>query len=304
MKTPSDKLPTYPTTTLAEFAHAGSRDGYAASQGSPTEAWKAGLRRNARQKRARLTLGKIFVPILLLIVWELLSEAVVPVFFISSPSLVSERLVQWTLNGTVLLNARVTFTQALLGFSLGSFIGVTLAIVLGRIDVLGKTLDPILTALYAIPRVALAPLFILWFGIGSSMKVYFTALIVFFLVFNTTITGIRAVSRPQINVLRVMGASRTQVLRKVILPSAGVWFFAGLRLSVPYALVGAVVAELIAGNQGIGFLLRRAQGQLDTTGVFAGLTILMAMSLFLTLVVSIISRRALLWEASSAEVVA
>src|SRR3546814_7195594 len=122
-------------------------------------------------------------------------------------------------------------------------------------------LDPFIMAFYSLPKGALAPLFILWIGIGMDMKIVLTAAIVFFLVFLNTYTGVRNVSRELIAILNLMGANEPQVLTKVVLPSAVTWVFAGLRISVPYALIGAIVGELMASNRGLGYLLVQAQGQ-------------------------------------------
>src|SRR5690606_8570383 len=124
---------------------------------------------------------------------------------------------------------------------------------------------------YSLPKVALAPLFIVWFGIGLEMKVILTAAIVFFIVFLNTFTGVREVSAELVAILRLMGAKERHLLTKVIVPSAIVWVFAGLRLSVPYALIGAVVGEIIASNRGLGYLVAHAAGQFDTAGTFAAL---------------------------------
>lgn len=149
---------------------------------------------------------------------------------------------------------------------------------------------------YSLPKVALAPLFVLWFGIWIDMKILLTATIVFFLVFLNTYTGVRAVSREQIAVLRLMGANERHVLFKVVLPPAVTWVFTGLRLSVPYALIGAIVGELIALNRGLGYLLADSAGQFDTTGVFIALIGIMFMAFCLNAAVKLLEIKAMPWR--------
>jgi NitT/TauT family transport system permease protein len=134
--------------------------------------------------------------------------------------------------------------------------------------------DPYVTAVYCIPKIALAPLFIMWFGIGIESKIAMSGIIVFFLVFLNTYAGVREVNPLYLSALQVMGASPWQLLRYVVLPSAASWVLTGLKVSVPYALIGTVVGEFMSSNRGIGFLISQASGVFDTPGVFAGLIVL------------------------------
>ncbi|TIX35315.1 MAG: ABC transporter permease subunit [Mesorhizobium sp.] len=124
-------------------------------------------------------------------------------------------------------------TEALAGFAAGVIAGMALGVACGANRLTAKTLDPYLVGFYSLPRVALIPLFILWFGIGFETKVIYTALLVFFPVFMNTLSGVRDVSQDLIDVLRVMGASQADITKKVLVPSALAWLFAGLRISVP-----------------------------------------------------------------------
>jgi NitT/TauT family transport system permease protein len=159
-----------------------------------------------------------------------------------------------------------------------------------------EVLDRFLMGFYSVPKIALAPLFILWFGVGSEMKVLFVAMIVFLLVFLNTYTGVRNVSREQIAILRLMRASEAQLLAKVVLPSAVAWVFTGLRLSVPYALIGAIMGEMLASNRGLGYLLADASAQFDTGGAFAALAAIIVMAMLLNAAVRFAERRALPWK--------
>lgn len=231
-----------------------------------------------------------------LISWELASGRIASEFFISRPSAIAEQFFAWVMSGTIFYHGAITLLQAVGGFLLGSVIGMCFGVWLGRAQLVAEVLDPFIMMFYSLPKVALAPLFVLWFGIGIDMKIYLTATIVFFLVFLNTYTGVRAVSREQVAILRLMGATERHVLFKVVLPSAITWVFTGLRLSVPYALIGSIVGELIASNRGLGYLLANSAGQFDTTGVFAALIGIMIMAFFLNATVKLLEIKAMPWR--------
>ena len=155
-----------------------------------------------------------------------------------------------------------------------------MGLLFGRFRTLAEILDPYITALYSIPKIALAPLFIIWFGIGIESKVAVSASIVFFVVFLNTYAGVRDVNPLYLNSLRIMGGSQFHNLRYVIIPSASSWVITGLKVSVPYALVGTVIGEFMSSNRGIGFLISQATGLFDTTSVFSGLIILAVIGAF------------------------
>jgi len=240
---------------------------------------------------ARLALG-----VGLLVAWELAAGTLVKEFYISRPTVVAQRLWELLISGTLVLHASVTALHALGGFFLGGAAGIVFALVLGRLHRVAEVIDPYLMAFYSLPKVALAPLFILWFGIGMTMKILFVATIVFFLVFLNTYTGIRNVSREQITIMRLMGASEAQLMVKLILPAAFAWVFAGLQLSVPYALIGAIVGELIASNVGLGFLLADASSQFNTGTVFAALITIALLAMALNAIVGLAERLFMPWK--------
>ncbi|MFS2198970.1 ABC transporter permease [Pseudomonas sp. Pseusp3] len=239
--------------------------------------------------------------VFLLVLWESISRWFGVEFFISRPSAVAASLCKLLLNGVFFYHAGITTLEAVLGFFFGSVAGLAAGLLLGRAKVLADILDPFLTAFYSLPKVALAPLFILWFGIGLPMKVILTAAVVFFLVFLNTYSGVRNVSREQLTILRLMGARERDLLSMVVIPSAFTWVFTGLRLSVPYALIGALVGEIIAANRGLGYLLSDAASQFDTAGVFAALVGIIALALILNTAVKLAERRLMPWKANDAE---
>ncbi len=151
------------------------------------------------------------------------------------------------------------------------------------------------------PKIALAPLFILWFGVGTEMKILFVAMIVFLLVFLNTYTGVKQVSREQVTFLRLMRASEWQILCKVVMPSAVTWMFTGLRLSVPYALIGAIMGEMLASNRGLGYVMSDATAQFDTAGAFAGLVAIIVMAVLFNGAVRLAEQLAMPWKKTDAD---
>jgi NitT/TauT family transport system permease protein len=231
-----------------------------------------------------------------LLIWELGSGTLFSPFFVSSPSAVAATFWKWVMSGRLFYHAGITVIEAFAGFVIGGFVGMAVGVVLGRSTTLAEILDPMIMIFYSLPKIALAPLFVLWFGIGIDMKIILTATVVFFLVFLNTFTGVRNVSRELIAILKLMGADDRHVLGKVILPSAVSWVFAGLRLSVPYALIGAIVGELIAANQGLGYLLADSSGQFDTAGVFAALLAIVVLAMILNALVKLLEKLAMPWR--------
>lgn len=244
---------------------------------------------------------RVALIVAVIVVWHFSSGRLVNPLFISAPLDVLDRLWALTISGKLMYHASYTAFHAIAGFALGALVGTVTGIVLGRFQRLALILDPFLMGFYSLPKIALAPLFILWFGVGTEMKVLFVAMIVFLLVFLNTYTGVRQVSREQVTILRLMQASEAQILWKVVLPSAITWMFAGLRLSVPYALIGAIMGEMLASNRGLGYVLSDATAQFDTAGAFAGLTAIIAMAVIFNAAVRIAERLAMPWKETESE---
>ncbi len=250
------------------------------------------------RKRENMLVAALRIGLLVVLLgaWELASGTIVSPFWVSSPSQIFATLVQMMTDGTLPRAAFATILVAATGFVLGIVIGVGLGVLFGVNRVVARVLDPYLTGLYSLPRVALVPLFILWFGLGFEMKIIFTALLVFFPIFMNTLAGIRDVDDDLIDVIRVMGASRRDTIFKVLVPSALVWVFAGLRISVPFALIGAVVAEMFSSIQGLGYVISYTANQFDTAGLFAALMVTTLLGLALDWLVGLVERRVLRWQ--------
>ena len=226
-----------------------------------------------------------------LVAWEALAGnpktewALVDKFWTSQPSDIVLRLSEWISRGTLWLHLRHS-EEMVIGLVIGSVLGIALGFLLGRNLTLARLLDPFIMAIYSIPKLALAPLFILWFGVGLEPKIVLVSTACFFLLFLNTYSGVRDVDHELVDIIRLMGASQRDLLFKVVLPSASPWILTGLKAAVPYSLIGAVVGEIMASNRGLGYLLIHAQGQYDTAGVFAAIIVLMVMGLLLNEVVN------------------
>jgi NitT/TauT family transport system permease protein len=228
--------------------------------------------------------------------WEWFSNLLHAEFWVSRPSLVAVALVNWAKSGNLATDLQLTLTEAGVGFVIGSIVGALVGFVLGWVQRLGKLFEPMVLALYTLPKIALAPLFVLWFGIGPVNKIMFSALLVFFMVFFTTFQGVKQVDRDLVANARLLGASRMAIWTKIAIPYAAVWVFTGIRIGLPYALIGAIVGEFVAADSGVGFRIKEATSFFDTASVFAGLVILMAISLMLLGLLRLLEMRLMKWQ--------
>lgn len=232
-----------------------------------------------------------------LVGWEALSRAgVLDPFFFSRPSSVAARIVQWFATGSIYRHIAVTTQETVLAFLVGSVLGVAVGFLFARLPAVSQIFDPYVKVANAMPRIVLAPIFTLWFGLGILSKVAFGVTLVFFIVFFNTYQGVLEVDRNVLNNARMLGASERDLFRHVLLPSALTWILASLHTSVGLALVGAVVGEYLGSARGLGYLIAQAEGLLDTTGVFAGIVVLSAFVLLIDGVVTLIERRLLVWK--------
>lgn len=256
---------------------------------------------SVRQRRRELWLirfGRIALLVVVLAGWQLASGRLVSSFWISNPREIAGALLEFEREGQLRPAITATLQETFLGFAVGAVPGIVLGVLLGLNRVVARILDPFFTALNSIPRIALIPLMILWLGIGFETKVLFAALLVFFPVFLTTIAGVTDVDQHLVETLRVLGATRREILRKVTVPASLVWVFSGLRISVPFALLGAVVAEMFAGGDGLGFLLASSSNYFDTAGAFAALFVITVLGLIITGVLDVAQRRVLRWQSA------
>ncbi|MEV4438189.1 ABC transporter permease [Streptomyces sp. NPDC049577] len=259
-------------------------------------------RARATRKRKLLVLAaRVLLLAALLGAWEALSRAkVIDPFNFSMPSKIWDQLAQWTLHGTAQGSLGeqvwVTLYEALLGWVAGVAGGVVLGILLGRIRFLADVLGPYIKVLNALPRIVLAPIFLLMFGLGPASKVAAAVVLVFFPVFFNAFQGVREVDRNLIANARVLGASNRQVTLQVVIPAATSWIFTSLHVSFGFALIGAIVGEYIGADRGIGLLVSVSQGALNSAGVYAAMVILAVVALLAEGVLTFLERRLFRWK--------
>ncbi len=249
-------------------------------------------RKNRRDTRA----GQVILGLVLFGLWEFGSGVIVDQFFVSKPSQIVMSIWAMLTKEELFYHMQFTVTEALAGYAIGASAGLLAGFLLARIDLVYRIVQPFIIGFYGIPRIALAPLFILWFGIGISSKIAVAAVMVFFIVLINTIAGIRSVPAQLLQVARVMGASEWDLNWKVIFPSATPFIIAGLQIASPQAMIGAIVGEFISSNRGVGHLINRASGWLDTPGLFAGILSLMVVVLLMNYGVTAIGNRLMRWN--------
>lgn len=261
------------------------------------------VRESSRRRRDRrmLLVGRVAAIAGLLLAWELASGPVVSEIFASSPTAIFVELVDGFTNRDLLWHAQVTALEAVMGFVLGATAGVALALVLVSLPRVYAIVEPIVLAVYGIPKIALAPLFIVWFGLGISSKVAIAGFMVFFIVFMSTIAALSRTNPRVVQIARMMGASHRDVLWKVRLPSAAPYILTSLKVVVPIAIIGAVVGEFISSQRGLGFWITRATLSFNTSSAFAGILVLMALVLFLNAIVTYADRHLLPWRTDRGE---
>ncbi len=240
-------------------------------------------RLRARTEQRNTMLGRLAFAAALFLSWELASGPILDQFFVSKPSHIAASVWAMLTKEALLYHLQFTVIEALTGYLIGAGAGLILGFALARLDLVYRIIEPFVVAFYGIPRIALAPLFILWFGIGIESKIAVAAIMVFFIVFINTIAGIRSVPTQFLQIARVMGASEWDLVRKVSFPAATPFIIAALQITVPQAMIGAIVGEFISSNRGVGHLISRAAGFLDTPGLFAGIFALLVVVLIMNL---------------------
>ncbi|MER8070569.1 ABC transporter permease [Streptomyces sp. NPDC094034] len=257
--------------------------------------------RAARNHRILVYASRVVLLIALIGMWEWLARtAVIDPFNFSMPSRIWDQMRQWALHGTPQgsLWEQIWYTlyEALLGWVIGVTGGVVLGIALGRIRFLAEVLGPYIKVLNALPRIVLAPIFLIWFGLGPASKVASAVVLVFFPVFFNAFQGAREVDRNLVSNARILGASNRQVTLQVVIPSATSWIFTSLHVSFGFALIGAIVGEYIGATKGLGLLVSASQGTFNAAGVYAAMVILAVVALLAEGLLSFLERRLFRWK--------
>ena len=222
-------------------------------------------------------------------------------FFFGEPLKIFMAIWVWFTEGTIYPHLWVTLQETVLAFVIGTVLGLAVGLWLGLSPTASAITDPYIKAMNAMPRVVLAPIFMVWFGLGIWSKVALGVTLVFFIVFFNVYQGVKEVSPVILNNVRMLGAGRRQLLRHVYLPSATSWVFSSLHTSVGMAFVGAVVGEYLGSASGVGYLIHMAEGSFDINTVFAGILVLTIFALVLDFIVSVVERRLLVWRPAQSE---
>ncbi len=256
----------------------------------------------AAQTRKRMVLfWQWFILVVFLGGWELASRTkVIDEFFFSKPTDIFNRLVEWMVEGTdgvsLWYHLWVTMEESLIGFFTGSIIGIIVGVALGRNRMASDVFSVYIKVINSIPRVVLAPIFIMIFGLGLASKVALSFVMVFFVVFANAFQGVREADRNLIANARILGASPRQLTRAVIIPSAMSWIFASLHVSFGFAIVGAIVGEFVGSRYGIGLLINVAKGSFDAAGMYAAIVIIMVVALLAEFIMTMIENRLSKWR--------
>src|SRR5262249_37622650 len=200
--------------------------------------------------------------------------------YFSRPSIVAAKLYELLSQSTIYRHISVTLSEIAIGYILGAGFGLSLGFILGRSQFLSSALQPYIIGLYSIPKIALAPVFIVWLGLGIASKVAVVFLASFFLVFFKACSGLLSISEELVRLARLMGVSWPQTVGRVLLPAAAPQIFLGLRTAVPYAVIGAVIGEYIGSNEGLGYFILYASQTYDPPARFAGVILLVAIVFF------------------------
>jgi NitT/TauT family transport system permease protein len=247
----------------------------------------------------RVIVARLAVVGIVLAVWQtVVGVGWVDPFWISSPKLVAEELWSEIVSGSLFVDVFVTVFEALIAFVISSALGILAGLLLARSPFWDDVLAPLVLALNSLPRIALAPLIILWFGIGITAEVVTAFTLVFFILLVNTLGGAKNVDNDILTIAKLMGASERDILWKVTLPSTLPWIFAGLNLGLTYSLLGVIVAEILSSNQGLGFVIQSSAATFNTAGVFAGLITLAFVAWLFSALMRYVEGRLLRWKPS------
>jgi NitT/TauT family transport system permease protein len=255
----------------------------------------------ARRRRLLVNVARLAVLVVIVGGWQLFTEwKIVDPFFFGQPSGIVLKLKDWVENGTAYgsmwVQIGITMKEALLGFGYGTGTGIVLGVLLGQVPFLADVIGPYIKVLNAVPRIVLGSIFVVWLGFGTSSKVLLAAVLVFFVVFFNAFQGVREVDRNLVANVRVLGASRFQTVRDVVLPSAVVWIIASLHVAFGFAIIGAIVGEFLGAQQGLGLVISTAQNNFDPDGIFAAMLIIAMVALTAEALISQLEKRLLSWR--------
>ncbi|MEI9424576.1 ABC transporter permease [Mesorhizobium sp. Cs1299R1N1] len=262
---------------------------------------EAAAAKAAQHRRRTVIFWRYAILIVFLATWEIAGrKALIDPFFYATPSAIVQRLYEWTTEGTsegpLWYHLYVTMEESVLGFVTGSVAGIIIGVALGRNRMAADIFSIYIKVINSIPRVVLAPIFIMILGLGLASKVALAFIMVFFVVFHNAFQGVREADRAMIANARILGASDWQLTRSVIVPSAMSWIFASLHVSFGFAIIGAIVGEFVGSRYGIGLLINIAKGSFDAAGMYAAIVIIMVVALGAEYLMTMVENRLAKWR--------
>ncbi len=255
--------------------------------------------RAAQERRARTLrlIDRIAVIAAIIAVWEgAVAIGLIHPLFISQPSSILTDLFRMVSSGYIFPHLAVTVYEAITGLVFGTILGMAIGFLAAISKRVSDALQPVLVAFNSMPRIAIAPLFIIWFGFGPESKIGLVTLVAFFITFFNTFSGVKSVDPALVNSIRAMGGQSRHVLTMVVLPVTSAWVFAALKSSISNALVAAVVGEFVGSISGIGWIMVQASGTLNTTRLFSTLIIMALVGSLLFTIVRWVEERVLRWR--------
>ena len=265
-----------------------------------------------RPRQGNLRIWQAGMLVLFFVIWHVLTvpglvppfyfdDATKAAFFFGEPLKVLVRIWQWFSSGEIFEHLWVTLWETLLAFAIGTVSGLGVGLWLALNPIASALCDPYIKALNSMPRVILAPIFSVWFGLDIASKVALGVTLVFFIVFFNVYQGVKEVSPTVLANARMLGMNERQLMRHVYWPSALSWMFSSLHTSVGFAVVGAVVGEYLGSAAGLGYIIQQAEGIFDVAGVFAGMIVLAAFVIVIDAFVTLVEKRLLFWRPTATE---
>ena len=248
------------------------------------------------RRRVSLSIKQIGLIVALVVFWQYVLAPVAGPNWVGQPSLIADKLAGWIRSGDLFWHLGATLASASMGYAIGTAAAVVFACLLGSSRQADLVSRPFVTAGYSFPKEVIAPVFIIFFGIGLGSKIALASISVFFIVYQNAVSGVRAVDRDLINVMRVMGASRAEVFRLVVLRAAAPWTLTGMRIAVRYAFTAVIFGEMLSGNRGLGYLIKYQANLFEASGVFAALLAVCVVSIVLTMVLQWLERLGDAWR--------
>lgn len=246
---------------------------------------------------------RLLVGLGLLLFWQWAAGALIRETYLAKPTLIAQRIYELFATGVIWVHIGVTLSEILIGFLIGSPLGLAMGLLLGNSKFLSAILEPYIMAFYGIPRVALAPIFIILLGIGIWSKVAIVLIQVFFMLFINAYAGVRQINQEYISLAKIMGADKALILRKIIVPSTMPFIMLGLRSALPYAVIGAIVGEFMAASKGLGYFINYAGSTFDSAGAFAGIFILLGFILAANSLMQRLEKTVVKWRRTEGVVV-